>query len=43
MHPSLPQISLGFAKLVADERDPKQELTLLLAEQQVLPPLDLRP
>jgi hypothetical protein len=28
------QISLGFAKLVADERDPKQELTLLLAEQQ---------
>jgi len=27
------QISLGFAKLVADERDPMQELTLLLAEQ----------
>jgi len=26
------QISLGFSKLLADERDPKQELTLLLEE-----------
>lgn len=26
------QISLGFSKLLADERDPKQELTLLLGE-----------